>query len=377
MLFRMPSPFVFQQPLAPAQLRGREEEVRTLAEAAAAGNAITVSGPRRYGKTSVLLAVRERLQEDGHPVVLVDLYGTASLAELAVRLERGWAGVLPRWRKVANRVLEASQLGLSLGGQGIGVTFQRQPRTDPLPALHALLALPEKVAEEGRRVIVILDEFQSVGDLKGAEGLLRSHLQHQRDVAGYVFAGSETHLLDRQFDDPDRPFFGQALRLRLRRPGRGALAETIETEFVRTERDPGEALGPLLDLADEHPQRAMLLAHFLWGATPEGQIADLATWEAALAATRIHVAGEVEARYDRASRNQQRVLRAVAHHASPFAAAARAALGLEGGSVTKTVELAIRDGLLEQHLDPDGQPLPGRYRLIDPMLGDWIRRRFP
>jgi hypothetical protein len=373
----MASPFVFQHPLEPAQLRGREEEVRAVVEAASAGNAITVSGPRRYGKTSVLLAVREQLSEAGHPVVLVDLYGTASMAELAVRLERGWAGVLPRWRRVANRVLEASQLGLSLGGQGIGVTFQRQPKTDPLPALHTLLALPEKVGDPDRRVVIIFDEFQSIGDLKGAEGLLRSHLQHQRDRAGYVFAGSETHLLDRQFDDPDRPFFGQALRLRMRRPSRAALAETITTEFTRSERDPGDALGPLLDLADAHPQRAMLLAHFLWQATPEGEVADLGTWESALAATRVHVAGEVEARYDRASRNQQRVLRAVAHHASPFAAAARAALGLEGGSVTKTVELAIRDGLLEQHLDVEGEPVPGSYRVMDPMLADWVRRRFP
>lgn len=373
----MRSPFVFQQPLAPAQLRGRETEVAAISRAASAGNAITVSGPRRYGKTSILLAVREQLAAADHPVVLVDLYGTASLAELAVRLERGWAGVRPRWRTLANRVLEASQLGLSLGGQGIGVTFQRQPKTDPLPALHALLDLPERIGEPDRRVIVIFDEFQSIGDLKGAEGLLRSHLQHQRERAGYVFAGSETHLLDRQFDDPDRPFFGQALRLRLQRPTRAALAETIGTEFTRTERDPGEALGPLLDLADAHPQRAMLLAHFLWEATAAGQIADLGSWEEALAATRIHVAGEVQGRYDRATRNQQRVLRAVAHHASPFAAAQRAALGLEGGSVTKSVELAIRDGLLEQHLDAGGAPVPGSYRLVDPLLGDWLRRRFP
>jgi uncharacterized protein len=373
----MTSPFVFQQPLPPAALRGREREIARIVEEVSAGNALTVSAPRRYGKTSVLLAVRATLVRSDHPVVLVDLYGTASLGELAVRLERAWRDVLPRWRALANRILESTQLGLSLTGQGIGVTFQRQPRTDPLPALHALLALPERIGEAERRVVVILDEFQSIGDLKGAEGLLRSHIQHHRERAGYVFAGSETHLLDRQFDDPDRPFYGQALRLRLSRPPRSALSETIETEFARTERHPGEALGPLLDLAEDHPQRAMLLGHFLWRATAPGQVAALAEWEAALREARIHVAGEVEARYDRATRNQQRALRAIAHHASPFAAATRLSLGLEAGSVSKTVELAIRDGLIEQHHGPDGEPIAGHYRLVDPLLGDWIRRRFP
>lgn len=373
----MSSPFVFQQPLAPAQLRGRESEIERVARAAAAGNAMVVSAPRRYGKTSLLVAVREALTARGHPVVLVDLYGTASMAELVVRLERAWSRVIPRWRRAADRILETSRLGLSLGGQGIGVMFQRQPRMDPLPALHTLLALPERLGSAERRVVVLLDEFQSIGDLRGAEGLLRSHLQHHRDVAGYVFAGSETHLLARQFDDPDRPFFGQALRLRLGRPTRSSLEETIETEFARTERAAGEALHPLLDVAEGHPQRTMLLAHFLWEATAHGGVAGLREWEAALVEARMHVAGEVEARYDRATRNQQRVLRAVAHNQSPFAAAARAALGLEGGSVSKTVELAIRDGLIEQLVDPEGQPVAGAYRVVDPLLADWIRRRFP
>lgn len=373
----MASPFIFQQPLNPERLRGRESEVAAIIAATRAGNAMTVSGPRRYGKTSVLLAVRERLSAEGHPVVLVDLYGTASLAELALRLERAWSDVLPRWRTLANRVLEASQLGLSLGGQGIGVTFQRQPKTDPLPALHTLLALPERVGTPQARAVVIFDEFQTVGDLRGAEGVIRSHVQYQREQAGYVFAGSETHLLDRQFDDPDRPFFGQALRLRMGRPNRAALGETIADEFARTGRDPGEALGPLLDLADDHPQRAMLLAHFLWLATTTGAVAAFAEYDAAVTSARLHVAGEVEARYDRATRNQQRVLRAVAHHGSPFAAASQAALGLEAGSVTRTVELAIRDGLLEQRTDSGAQRVAGSYRLIDPLLADWVRRRFP
>jgi hypothetical protein len=121
----------------------------------------------------------------------------------------------------------------------------------------------------------------------------------------------------------------------------------------------------------------MLLAHFLWRATGAGQVATLGEWEAALRETRVHIAGEVEARYDRASRNQQRVMRAIAHGASPFSAATRASLGLEAGSVSKSVELALRDGLIEQHHGPEGEPIAGSYRLVDPLLAEWIRRRFP
>lgn len=371
------SPFVFQQPLAPDQVHGRDAELAVIVREVTAGNAVTVSGPRRFGKTSMLSAARARLADDGHPAVLADLYGTASVAELTIRLERAWTRVLPRWRRIADTALEATRLGLSLGGAGISATFQRSPRTDPLPALHALLALPEQLGSPQRRAIVILDEFQAVADLPGVEGLLRSHFQHHRDYAGYVFAGSEAHLLDRQFTDPDRPFFGQVLRVRIGRMTRADLAAAVSDGFARTERAAGPALDALLALSDGHPQRAMLLAHFLWHETGEGAVADLETWAVALDTARSHVQPEVEARFDRCTRNQQRLVRALARGLSPFTVSAQAALGLERGSVSKTLASAVRDGLVEQTAAPQRSPDAATYGLVDPLLGDWLRGRFP
>lgn len=369
----MPSPFVFQQPLAPEQVRGRDAEIAQLIETTTGGNALTVAGPRRYGKTSVLLAAARRLSEDGHPVAIVDLYATASIADLVVRIERGWAAARTRWRDRAERWLDAAGLGLSLKGAGIGVTFQRQPRTDPYPALHRLLDLPSHLGTPDRRAVVIFDEFQSLATVTGAEGVLRGHVQHQRDVAGYVFAGSEPHLLEQMFGQPDRPFFGQALRLRLGRLSRTTLEAVVLDGFERSERHPGPALGPLLDLVDGHPQRAMLLAHFLWSATPAGQVADLGTWGAALATAREQVRGEVLATFDRLTANQKRALRAIAHQQSPFTTATVQGLGLPGGSVQKTVDQCVRAGLIEV------RPVGGAdgFALIDPLLADWIRYRFP
>ncbi len=305
----------------------------------------------------------------------VDLYAVASLAELAVRLERAWARVRPRWRRVADRVLDAARLGLSRSGAGVAVQFQQQPATDPLPALHALLDLPTQLGEVDHRVVLILDEFQSVAAVPSAEGVMRSHLQHHRRVAGYVFAGSEPHLLERQFDDPDRPFYGQALRLRLGRPAREDLAAAVDRGFQMTERSPGQALGPLLDLAEEHPQRTMLLAHFLWEATGEGQIAGLEEWELARATAMDQAAGEVLARFESLSPNQRRVLRAVAATGTPFARATTDALGLERGSIGSSVESLVRAGHLERRPGAN-PPTRGSYRLIDPLLTVWLRDRF-
>ena len=60
------------------------------------------------------------------------------------------------------------------------------------------------------------------------------------------------------------------------------LAEYIGARFERSGRDAGDALRPLLEAARGHPQRAMLLAHFLWERTGRGEHADEGTFADAL-----------------------------------------------------------------------------------------------
>src|SRR5919204_110733 len=71
-------------------------------------------------------------------------------------------------------------LGLSLGGFGISVKLHTDPRVDPLPALHALLDLPNRLDERGGyRALIALDEFQDVAKIPSLDALLRSHIQFQ------------------------------------------------------------------------------------------------------------------------------------------------------------------------------------------------------
>ena len=61
---------------------------------------------------------------------------------------------------------------------------------------------------------------------------------------------------------------GQARGVRLGPLPEDALATYIGERFSRSGREVGAALDPLLATARGHPQRAMLLAHFLWERTP-------------------------------------------------------------------------------------------------------------
>ncbi len=363
------SPFEFQGPVSPDQVIGRDDEVASLRSYARSGRAVVVSAPRRYGKTSLLgRAVQLVRDADGAPSVLVDLYGVQTVADVAVRIERAYSRhLVGAVRRRVGALFEGLGMGLSLGPGGIAVSLSRNARVDATPILHTLLDLPRQVGSEQQRAWVVFDEFQELLAVPGAEGLLRSHVQHHRAVAGYAFAGSERTLLERMFADRERPFFDQAEPQRLGPLPRSPTAAFIRDAFARTDRSPGEALGRLMDTGDGHPQRTMLLAHHLWAATAVGETADAATWPIALRAALSTTRTASETRWERLSRNQQRVLRALVEFDSAYGREASAGAGLATGSVASTLAQLVDIGDLERTDN-------GRYRFIDPLFAAWIER---
>jgi len=201
-------------------------------------------------------------------------------------------------------------IGLSLGVTGISARIQLDPRADPLPALHALLDLPLRLeASGGYRALVAFDEFQDVDKVPGLDGLIRSHIQFQGEVASYVFAGSEPGLMKQLFEDRDRPLYGSAVPMRLGRLAPEDVGAYVAARFEETGRDVGDALGPLLREAAGHPQRAMLLAHRLWAVVEPGAAATVDDWHAAFGQALAELEAEFDAEWRHLDTSQQKTLR--------------------------------------------------------------------
>lgn len=358
------NPFVYARALAPAEAIERTDEVRMLLEAAVGGHAMTVYAARRMGKTSLLKQLRAAAERQKMPSVLVDLSDVLSVADVAARLEQAYRALPGRLARVVGRELGGLGLTTPLGG----LTFQRQGQaSDPIATVHALLEVPARIAERtAQRVLVIFDEFQALIDLQGLDGVFRSHLQHQAQVS-YVFCGSEPSLLRALFEDRSRPLYGQAQQLRLGRIAFEAAHDFVATRFSQTGKDSGAATPELVNLSELHPQRLMLLAHFLWEQVHEepATISDLRlAYDSAMRAV------DLELRYlwDGLSTNERRVLASVASGLSPYQAEARAMAGLASSSSAQRASNALLDrAILERDERED-------LRILDPLLARWVRR---
>ncbi|MGH9000351.1 MAG: hypothetical protein ACRDY7_13290, partial [Acidimicrobiia bacterium] len=275
------SPFVFEGPAPPSDVIGRDEIIAALWSRAVGGRFVLLLAPRRFGKTSVVHRLRRDAEDTKElAVVLVDLLGVQTIADVVARFRPAWSDLADGpLQKAADKVLR--YLPELTAGVGPVSVMARAPRDQDAAtrSLEEWLRVPDRVAERlGRRVLVVLDEFQAVAAVPPVDAVIRSVIQHQRERVSYLFAGSEQSLLDSLFSRRAAPLYGQAERITL--PGLDAdpLGRFIDAKFAATGRAvDGPALAALLDLAAGHPQRAMLLAHHLWEHTAEGTSADPAT----------------------------------------------------------------------------------------------------
>lgn len=366
------NPFVFSRPLAPEDIIDRDEETDELLRKVVGGHYVRLYAPRKYGKTSLLKrALRDSEEQEGLIPVLVDLYRVVSIADVTIRFERAYAKHLKgALRAKVEQLLQRTGLGLSLGAYGISAKIQIDPKAEPLAALHALLDLPLRLEESGGyRAFIALDEFQDVNKVPDLDGLIRSHIQHQGEVASYVFAGSEPGLMKQLFENKDRPLYGSAVPMRLGRLENADIAEYVADRFTKTGRGVGEALGPLLETAKGHPQRAIMLAHYLWERVPNGETATLEHWELAHKAALSELEPEFDARWrGYPSTTEQKALRSIiAGGGSALRQAILNRLDLDKSTARHAVKRLTESADVEL----DG---PRRYRVVDPLYAEWIRR---
>jgi AAA+ ATPase superfamily predicted ATPase len=364
------NPFVYSRPISPDDILDRDDETHELLRKAVGGHYVRLYAPRKYGKTSLLKrALRDGEAQEGLIPVLVDLYRVNSIADVTIRFERAYARHLkgPIRAKI-EELLQRTGLGLSLGAYGISAKIRIDPKAEPLAALHTLLDLPTKLEESGGyRALIAFDEFQDVGKIEDLDGLIRSHIQHHGDLASYVFAGSEPGLMKQLFENKQRPLYGSAVPMRLGRLQNPDIADYVADRFAYTGRGVGEGLGPLLETAEGHPQRVIMLAHHLWEQVPAGQAATLERWVLAHAASLAELKPEFDAMWrGYHSAVEQKTLRSiVAGEGSAYRTAILRRLDLEKSTASAAVERLLDSAEIEA---ADS----GKYRVVDPLYAEWI-----
>ncbi len=365
----MSNPFRYSNPVNPLDMIDREHELAQLLDLAEGAHNSRLVAPRRYGKSSLLRAVQAKSENLGMVPVYVNFFGVVTAADIADRIELAYAeqlrGPLARW-------FDGVRATLRLGGGPLPASAEVSVDARAQQPLLERLALPRRLFEKhGRRCLIAFDEFQDALTADDRiDAVIRSEIERHGDAASYVFAGSHVGMMRELFTDKRRAFYAQARQIDLPALDQGDVAAFIAARFEGSGKSVGEALTPLLELAAGHPQRSMLLAHFLWEQIPTRGQASGQSWTSALARVlEIEAAEELRAAWAALNGGERRALLAISNRLPPYS---RSTQRKVGGSRGGGMEHAISSLLDAGELVEDRRTATG-YSVVDPLLEHWIR----
>jgi uncharacterized protein len=375
------NPFNFGDLALDQAFTDRDAELAELTSDVRNGQNVVIFAPRRYGKTSLVWRAAQRLEHQGVLTAQLDLMRTASKEQFAAKLAEAIN------EQIATPLLTVREKALQIfRGLRVIPTMTLDPITGAVSfsftagysdedidaTIERLLELPGQLAtERGRRVALVFDEFQQILEIdKRLPALMRAVFQEQPDVA-HVYLGSKRSMMARLFNDENEPFWRSAKQIELQVISPEAFAPFIRDRFASTGRSIDDAtLGELLEITGGHPYATQELSYALWELTAPGARVDRDDLSDALAQVLRSENAHFTQIWGKATNVQRQILQALATDTSGafFSTEYARRHGLPArASLQRGVGKLVEDELV-RHLGP------GRYRIAEPFLDEWVRR---
>jgi hypothetical protein len=338
------------------------------------GQDVVVFAPRRYGKSSLVWRVAQRLARDRVFVAQVDLMTTPTKEKLAEKLAKAIHDDIatPLFRakerlRVFSGLRIAPVVTVDAEDGSLGFSFSAGHTRDDIDAtLERLFELPGRLgAERNRRVALVIDEFQEVVEIDPhLPKLMRAVFQEQPEVA-HVYLGSKRHMMRRIFNDENEPFWRSAKPMELGVISPADFGPYIEARFRAI--DP-LVLGRVLAMTHGHPYATQELGYFLWEEAG-GRKAGLPELDRAITSLLRSEHAHFTLIWDHAAATQRVLLQALAAEPGrPYAGEYRRRHNLPApSSVQRAVEALAGDELV-------GRDEDGNFRIVEPFLAEWINR---
>ena len=206
------NPFLVSGYESPEYFCDRKKETEDLLETLHNGRNITLTSPRRLGKTGLIKHIYHliRLKDPKATVIYIDLFSTESLYDFTQAFASAVLGQLDSnpvkaMKKIVN-LFKSFRPNLTVdqvtGQPKIGLDIASGTETSTLEQVFKYLK------QSGKTCYIAFDEFQQITYYpeKNVEALLRSYIQDLHNVH-FIFSGSRAHLLGEMFLSPKRPFY--------------------------------------------------------------------------------------------------------------------------------------------------------------------------
>lgn len=255
------------RPVIGNRLIGREDVLKEILYYLTSGESVVLIAPRRFGKTSMVLELLNRLKKTDMFTAYVDIFAAPEKKILAEQIT---AAVLSnkklhksfyKFKKNISAMLHQVEFKQAVEDFEFILKFADKNQ-DELDLLANSIDFIDQFSEKYNQSIVFaFDEFGDIEKLNGGEivKLFRSKIQLQKH-SSYIFSGSQESLMEKIFITSKSPFYRFAKVIQLNEIDAGIFKKFIKKEFKKIDvfiND--DALHILLNFTKGHPYYTQLI----------------------------------------------------------------------------------------------------------------------
>ena len=264
------NPFSYGTVVRSESFYDRKKECEKLVKTLSGGNNMILYAPRRFGKTSLVFKVMERLEQLGFLCIYFDfmpVFSPESFVRLYAKALSEKQSNINKFVQVFTSIIKRIRPIFTFGQDGtpeFSIDFSNVEVDETI--ISQLLDIPEQLAGKDKRVILFFDEFQEVEKLKNIhfEALLRSKIQQQQKT-NYLFFGSKTHLLKEMFNGKKRAFYNSASQMSIGPLPQQDTIDFLKTKFAASNISIDEdTIKYMIDVTSNIPHYIQLLASEIW-----------------------------------------------------------------------------------------------------------------
>ena len=267
-------PFIYGKTAETHNFTDREKDCNHLLQNFFSLVNTTIISPRRWGKSSLVKKVAQQIMSDNKDikVCLLDAFNVRDESEfyeyfaqsLIKATSTRWEEWIENSKVFLSRLLP--KISFSLDNQAeisFGIELEELKKNP-----DEIINLAETIAKaKGIKIIVCIDEFQSIGNFEDTlafQRKLRAHWQHHQHVA-YCLYGSKRHMLLEIFSNPKMPFYKFGDIMFLEKIDNKIWGKFIQKRF----KDTGKSVSRtdaqyLATLVDNHSYYVQQLAQQAW-----------------------------------------------------------------------------------------------------------------
>lgn len=373
---QMENPFIITGYESPQYFCDRVQETTDLIDTLKNGRNITLTSPRRMGKTGLIKHTFHLLreQDNNNVAIYIDLFPTDNLSDFTQAFASGVMGQLEsnptKLFSKATAFFKALRPVISYddytGKPKITLDIVKGTESHTIEQVFQYLKQSEKSC------YIAFDEFQQIAFYpeKNIEALLRSYIQDLHNVH-FIFSGSQTHMLQEMFLSPKRPFYQSTSGKAIGTIDEDAYFEFATGYFSKQERELSlDTFHHIYKMYEGHTWYIQMILNRLYSKSSR-QI-DIELVQECIA----DILAENEYYYQRLlraySKGQARLLKAIAKEKTVTGILSGSFITKYGLTATSSVKSALKRMLDDEIVYQSDSG----FMIYDRFFGDWLAATF-